>query len=104
MYAITTARGLLPRFLLGFMLGEGFTKAAVDAAMRVAMPKVNREALADFPIILPPETEQLEIVSWLEEVEASRARALSSIESQIGSLHILRTTLIAHAVTGRIKV
>lgn len=104
MYAITTASGLLPRFLLGYMLGEGFTKAAVDAAMRVAMPKVNREALADFPVIIPPEGEQKEIVCWLAELEAGRAKTLGSITSQIGALQNFRNTLIAHAVTGRFKV
>jgi type I restriction enzyme S subunit len=104
MYAITTTDELLPTFLLSFMLGEGFTKAAVDAAMRVAMPKVNREALADFPIVLPPESEQQQIVSWFSDLESSRVNTLGSIQKQIHSLKTLRSTLIAHAVTGRIKV
>jgi type I restriction enzyme S subunit len=104
MYAITTSEELLPKFLLGYMLSEGFTKAAVDAAMRVAMPKVNREALADFPVVLPPVDEQRLIFSWLEEFDVNRGKALNSIESQIDSLKTLRSTLIAHAVTGRVKV
>jgi type I restriction enzyme S subunit len=104
MYAVTTTEELLPNFLLGYMLSEGFTKAAVDAAMRVAMPKVNREALADFPVVLPPVDEQRLIFSWLEEFDVNRGKALNSIESQIDSLKTLRSTLIAHAVTGRVKV
>ena len=47
MYAITPRGEILPDFLLLLLLSQPFTKVAVDASMRVAMPKVNREALAN---------------------------------------------------------
>jgi type I restriction enzyme S subunit len=104
MYAVVPSKALEPSFLLNYMLSEGFTKAAVDVAMRVAMPKVNRESLADFPIVIPLPVEQSKIVAHLTELENARLKAAKSLESQIQTLQTLRSTLIAHAVTGKIKV
>jgi type I restriction enzyme S subunit len=104
MYAIHTEAFLDKHFLLAFMLGESFTKVAVDAAMRVAMPKVNREALADIPLPLPPLNEQNLITNHLNTIEQRKVAVETSLQKQIKSLKTLRSTLIAHAVTGKIKV
>jgi type I restriction enzyme S subunit len=54
MYPITPKQSeLLPDYLLLLLLSQPFTKFAVDSSMRVAMPKVNREALADCPLWYP---------------------------------------------------
>ncbi len=48
MYPISPTNGEISvEYLLSLLLSQPFTKFAVDASMRVAMPKLNREALAE---------------------------------------------------------
>jgi type I restriction enzyme S subunit len=55
-----------------------------------------------FPV--PPQNEQVDIVEHIAAVFSGYTRGVSQFEKEIQSLKILRSTLIAHAVTGRIKV
>ena len=58
----------------------------------------------EFKIMLPPVEEQKAIISASDKVQKDYALLASQFDSQIQSLKTLRSTLIAHAVTGRIKV
>ncbi len=55
-------------------------------------------------IQLPPLSEQDSIIEAITTIETATARVCKSVGDQIQSLQTLRSTLIAHAVTGRIKV
>jgi type I restriction enzyme S subunit len=54
MYPIIPSSRLLPAYLLMQLLSETFTDWAVLESMRVAMPKINREALGAFRLLVPP--------------------------------------------------
>jgi len=58
----------------------------------------------EFKIVIPPIEEQKAIISASDKLQKDYALLASQFESQIQSLKSLRSTLIAHAVTGRIKV
>jgi type I restriction enzyme, S subunit len=58
----------------------------------------------EFKIALPLHSEQGVLVSKSKELERLFIGLLSKVESQIQTLKTLRSTLIAQAVTGRIKV
>lgn len=58
----------------------------------------------EFKIVLPPIEEQKAIISASDNLQKDYALLASQFDSQIQSLKALRSTLIAHAVTGRIKV
>ncbi len=58
----------------------------------------------EFKIALPPHSEQEALVSKSQELERLFVGLLVKVESQIQLLKIVRSTLIAHTVTGRIKV
>jgi type I restriction enzyme S subunit len=60
--------------------------------------------LKEIVIALPPLAEQRALVEYLSDVFDKTAKGVASAESHIQSLKTLRSTLIAHAVTGRIKV
>lgn len=60
--------------------------------------------LKEIVIPLPPPEEQEAIIHHLSNAIKSTAKSVASAESQIQSLNTLRSTLIAHAVTGKIKV
>jgi type I restriction enzyme, S subunit len=51
MYPIIPSSRLLPAYLLMQLLSETFTDWAVLESMRVAMPKINREALGAFRLL-----------------------------------------------------
>ena len=69
MYAIDSGRDLEREYLFYFLLTDAFTSYAELESLRVAMPKVNREALGDFPIPIPSLDEQREIARFCEDVD-----------------------------------
>lgn len=104
MYPITPSSKLLPGFLLMQLLSRTFTDWAVTESMRVAMPKVNRETLGRFPLILAPIERQHELVAeWTAQTAQTRTLA-DKIRSSIEGLADLRSALITAAVTGQIDV
>jgi type I restriction enzyme, S subunit len=66
MYAISFRDRVDTRFALYFMLGKPFHEYATAMSMRVKMPKVNREDLADAPWLLPTLREQRAIADYLD--------------------------------------
>lgn len=91
-------------YLIHLLNGPLRTVIHLVAKTSAGIWKVSGESLGALRIPLPPRDEQMAIVSHLSDVEASTTRTRANIESQIQSLQTLRSTLIAHAVTGKIKV
>lgn len=104
MYPLRGRPALRNQFLLWYLLSEPFSGFAVLEADRVAMPKINRESLAQLLLALPPEPEQDAICTTLEaatsRLDALAARTTRSIEL----LRERRAALITAAVTGQIAV
>jgi type I restriction enzyme S subunit len=69
-----------------------------------AQPKLTKDALADISLPHPPLAEQEEIVRELTILCDKLKKASQLFESQIQTLQTLRSTLIAHAVTGKIAI
>ena len=95
---------LLPEYLLMLLLSPPFTKFAVDASMRVAMPKVNREALADCPLWYPSLVEQADILRIIAAETQPIEKPFKRFTREIDLLREYRTRLIADVVTGKLDV
>jgi type I restriction enzyme S subunit len=68
-------------------------------------PNLNTDLVKDTAVALPPtKREQREICDRIKEIAADAEAIVIAYDRQIQSLKTLRSTLIAHAVTGRIKV
>lgn len=105
MYGISTNEGVMrSEFLLLLLLSEPFTKFAVDTSMRVAMPKVNREALADCPLWFPSIEEQDQIIVEVSNLRLPFDTAIARFEREITLLREYRTRLTADVVTGKLDV
>ncbi|RJP85196.1 MAG: restriction endonuclease subunit S [Desulfobacteraceae bacterium] len=105
MYPITPkTMELSPEYLLMILLSPAFTKFAVDASMRVAMPKVNREALAGCLLWFPGIVEQAQILRIIDRESTPIDTAISRLEREIQLLREYRTRLIADVVTGKLDV
>lgn len=68
------------------------------------MVKISHGHINDWDIVLPSEREMDDVVANMTALEKSTSVAIRALESQIQTLQTLRSTLIAHAVTGKIKV
>ena len=105
MYPIDpTTEELSNNYLLLLLLSQAFTKFAVDTSMRVAMPKVNREALASCWMWYPGANEQSLILEFIAREGAPIDAATSRLEREIELLREYRTRLVADVVTGKLDV
>lgn len=105
MYPIAPTTGELSTdYLLLLLLSQPFTKFAVDTSMRVAMPKVNREALANCLMWYPGAQEQSLILEFIARESAPLDAAISRLEREIELLREYRTRLVADVVTGKLDV
>ncbi|MBA3833115.1 MAG: restriction endonuclease subunit S [Chthoniobacterales bacterium] len=91
-------------FLLLLLLSQPFTKFAIDTSMRVAMPKVNREALANSLIWYPDRQEQRQVLEHISRESAPLDTAISRLDREIGLLREYRIRLVADVVTGILDV
>lgn len=105
MYPIAPTTGeLSTEYLLLLLLSQPFTKFAVDTSMRVAMPKVNREALANCWMWYPGRQEQAQILGFIAREGAPLGTAIGRLEREIALLREYRTRLVADVVTGKFDV
>ena len=79
-----------------YKIEEGGAKNTVDS--------VRLPWLKDFPICIPPRSEQNEILYYIEQETAKVDHALQQAERQIELLQELRQSVITEAVTGKRKV
>ena len=91
-------------YLLTLLLSQPFTKFAVDASMRVAMPKVNREALANCVMWYPEPEEQRRILQFVACEAMPFEKSITCLGREIEYLMEYRTRLVADVVTGKLDV
>ncbi len=104
MYPLRARAGMQPEFLLLYLLSDPFSTWAVLESNRVAMPKINREALSEIRIPVPPPQEQRLIVDHVKIATARIDGVRSATEGTLALLKERRAALIAAAVTGQIDV
>ena len=105
MYAISGRPGVLNNdFLMYLMLSKPFLEFAKNSSMRVAMPKINRDALEASKLWFPDLPTQFDIVRHIKD-ETARIDVLTAKARQVVAvLSERRSALISAAVTGKIDV
>lgn len=105
MYGISASPGTMSnRFLQELMLSQPFTDFTADSSARVAMPKINRESLAQGFVWYPPLAEQEAILSYIDRKSHLTDQLKSRSRRFIALLRERRSALISAAVTGKIDV
>lgn len=92
------------RYALYQMLSRPIHDYVTERSMRVKMPKVNREELADLPWLLPPFDVQEAISDEIDEQTSRIDEIISESEDLIALSQERRAALITAAVTGQIDV
>lgn len=98
MYAISLPDRIDTRFARYFMTAKPFHDFATAMSMRVKMPKVNREELADGPWLLPQLPEQCVIADYLDRETARIDTLIEEQQCLIEMLHERRWAVVERGV------
>jgi type I restriction enzyme S subunit len=102
MYAIDPGVHFDRQYLFYFLLTDAFTSYAELESLRVAMPKVNREALGAFPLPTPSRKEQAHIAAFCQDADQRHRQASDQVRASIEMLEGYRAAIITAAVTGQV--
>ena len=102
-YPIETV--LYTPYLKYYMLSAYFNRQYdIHMSDRARMPKLNKEELATFEVVIPPNDIQKSIVRTIEASNEKIDKLICVMEKQIDSIRSLSTRLISDVVTGQIDV
>jgi len=104
MYPIQGISGLTNEFLFWSLLSNWFTSLVILESDRVAMPKINREKLAEVMLPVPPESEQQQIGNEIRKKTKATDDLIQKTKRAIRLAQERRSALISAAVTGKIDV
>lgn len=104
MYPIQGISGLTNEFLFWSLLSTWFTSLVILESDRVAMPKINREKLAEVILPIPPESEQQQIGKEIRKKTKATDYLIQKTKRAISLAQERRTALVSAAVTGKIDV
>ena len=102
-YIEIQSAGALPKFIHLALTSQYLQLRAISESGSTK-GALTCQDVKEFKIVLPPAKEQEAIILAADKIKNDLAQLDSQFEAQIQSLKTLRSTLIAHAVTGRIKV
>ena len=78
--------------------------ASVSDGVRIGQWDLSKMRMKDIPFLLPPYSEQKEIVKYDKNKSVEIEAAIESLNQQIQKLQEYKATLINSAVTGKIKI
>ena len=82
-YPLRGKNGLLTEYLFYLMQSEHFNQYAVSVSMRSGFPKINRDDLGAYKLVVPDEEYQANIVNSLKEVDLQYEQLLKHKKSLI---------------------
>lgn len=95
---------ILSGWLYWSMQSEVFLAHVMANSAGVNYPGINEQKLSSISLLVPNEKDQKQIADFLDTETAKIDKATALIESQVDKLKEYRSSLIYHAVTGKIKV
>jgi type I restriction enzyme S subunit len=104
MYAIDPGPEINRHFLYFFLLTDAFSSYAELESLRVAMPKINRDALGAFPVPVPPLDEQRTIAEYCMGEEMKHRTCFDQVARSIERLKEYRVALITAFVAGTLRL
>lgn len=102
MYPIESSQN--KRWFVFYMLSNAFMEQVIVSTDRVKMPKINKEELGAFKVVLPSADEQCEIAVYLDAKTAEIDSLIEAKQQMADKLREYRKSLISEAVTGKFKV
>ncbi|MCD4654845.1 restriction endonuclease subunit S [bacterium] len=106
-YRLTVNRKLMLNSFLMYQLLDKVGRFQIERDARGSsgtMPKVSQKHIKSWRVIIPPEDEQREIVSYIDTETASITNLVNRMRNEISLIKEYRTRLIADVVTGKVDV
>jgi type I restriction enzyme S subunit len=94
----------VPKYLYYMVTSEPFVQKIVANSVGVAYPAINPLEAGRFKVLIPGIDEQNEIVEYIESQTQKMDMLIKGIKKQIDLLNEYKTSLISHAVTGKIDL
>jgi type I restriction enzyme S subunit len=91
-------------FLLLLLRGKLFADYIAPIFTGISVPHLSPEQIRGFKVMLPPKSEQADIVRHVESETASLNTAITRTEREIALMQEYRTRLTADVVTGKLDV
>lgn len=95
---------IIPRFLFYLFKSVDFNKQFAIRANGITRYGLSQLGIKDAKVLIPSLIEQKEIVSLIEEKSRSIDQRISSLQRQIDLINEYKNSLIAEAVTGKLKL
>lgn len=92
------------KFLYNLLLSKPYFNWLQTIAVSSAQPKLNKENIRSLPIVVPPISEQQQIVDHIEKSLEPIFQAIASTERKISLLRERKQIIINEVVTGKVKV
>jgi type I restriction enzyme S subunit len=101
---INPKNGVTPEYLVG-TLGADYLAAQYGPTVKgAALPQLSVGRVRGLKIILPPDDEQQSVQNKLASIRKDHHRLDEIVHKEIATLNEFKQTLIANAVTGKIKI
>lgn len=103
MYPLSPKEKIITRdYLYYLLLTSTFTKFAIKGSARAGMPKVNREHLFSYKLVLPSLTEQKAIVAKLDALSAETKKLEGIYKKKLADLEELKKSVLKKAFEGEL--
>jgi type I restriction enzyme S subunit len=102
--AIRTNKHLARDFLLPILSSPLFVNYFTPETTGVSVPHISPDQIGDFPVPVPPFSEQLAIADFLYRETSAIDGMVGKVETAIERLQEYRSAMITAAVTGKIDV
>jgi type I restriction enzyme, S subunit len=87
-------------YLFHLLLSKHFTDYAIEGSARAGMPKVNREHLFEFRVLMPSVSKQREIAAKFDDLHGETQHLESIYQQKLTALDELKKSLLHQAFTG----
>ncbi|KAB2773593.1 restriction endonuclease subunit S [Brucella anthropi] len=102
-YALTDFKRISPD-LFFYFFSNLFEKVALDGGAKSTVDSLRKAHFDNFIMVVPPDTEQFQIVEFLNREVVKIDKSISKQKDLIEKLKEYRSSVISHAVTGKIDV
>lgn len=104
-FAVRILKRVRPEFV-ALITGVSYARRyfTTTANKTTNLASTNKTKLGNLPVLVPPLPEQDAILDFCNGVKAQYEALISSVSSEISALKEMKSSLVADAVTGRIKV
>lgn len=93
-----------PNFLYYIFLSDVITDQINYGSQKTSVTNLHLEKIKEFKVALPPIEEQKMIIRKLDESALNFESALDKVKKSLDLLNEFKSSLISHAVTGKIKI